>query len=244
VVNMDDAYSPDWLKKLTDKTIIRVSLNNLSANCFAQDIGFVEDQLHFLLHINGESIDITLKAEGEHNVRNALMAAACAYAAGAGLLQIQQGLKNFSPVSGRLKQFVGVNGAQVIDDSYNANPGSVRAAIDVLAKKSSQNVLVLGDLGELGPSAAKEHTDLGFYAKDKHIKQLFTVGKLTQETAKAFGEGAMHFSDQSSLVSHLKKIATANTTFLIKGSRSAAMDLVVKELVETKKNNQSCGDLY
>jgi UDP-N-acetylmuramoyl-tripeptide--D-alanyl-D-alanine ligase len=155
---------------------------------------------------------------------------------GANLQQIKQGLASFAPVAGRMSRHIGFNDAQIIDDSYNANPGSVRAAIDVLAQKS-QGILVLGDLGELGPEAPQLHTELGEYARAKKIANVFTVGKLSENASRAFGKGALHFADQSSLVEHLKKIANKDTTLLIKGSRSAAMDLVVRQLCDSARGS-------
>lgn len=232
VVNIDDRFAPDWLASLTNRRVIRVSMQNSDADCFAQEIEHNANNIEFAIHLQGSSTQVSINAQGEHNVRNALMAAACASAVGANLQQIKQGLANFAPVAGRMSRHIGFNNAQIIDDSYNANPGSVRAAIDVLAQKP-QGILVLGDLGELGPEAPQLHAELGEYARAKKIANVFTVGKLSENTARAFGESAKHFADQSSLVEHLKKIATKDTTLLIKGSRSAAMDLVVRQLCDS-----------
>jgi UDP-N-acetylmuramoyl-tripeptide--D-alanyl-D-alanine ligase len=131
-----------------------------------------------------------------------------------------------------MSRHVGINNSEIIDDSYNANPGSVRAAIDVLAQKK-RGVLVLGDLAELGADAPQLHVELGEYARAKKITHLFTVGKLSENATQAFGEGALHFADQTTLVAHLKKVAKKNTTLLIKGSRSAAMDAVVRQLCDS-----------
>lgn len=232
VVNIDDRFAPDWLAALTNRKVIRVAYQNRDADCFAQDIEPSANSIEFAINLQGASTQVSVNAQGEHNVRNALMAAACASAVGATLQQIKQGLANFAPVAGRMSRHVGINNAQIIDDSYNANPGSVRAAIDVLAQKS-QGILVLGDLGELGTEAPQLHTELGEYARAKKIAHLFTVGKLSENASRGFGEGAQHFVDQASLVEHLKKIANKDTTLLIKGSRSAAMDLVVRQLCDS-----------
>src|SRR5690606_6248153 len=169
---------------------------------------------------------------GEHSVRNALMAAACAYATGADIQQIKSGLANFAPVSGRMSKHTGINQVQIIDDSYNANPGSVRAAIDVLAQKQC-GILVLGDLGELGPNAAHLHAELGECARIKKLPHIFTVGTLSRNAAVAFGVEAKPFSEQADLIAYLKTIARADMTLLIKGSRSSRMDLVVRELCDS-----------
>lgn len=237
VVNMDDRFAPDWLAGLTNRRVIRVAFQNSEADCFAQDIEPSANSIEFAINLHGASTQVSVNAQGEHNVRNALMAAACASAVGASLQQIKQGLANFAPVAGRMSRHIGFNNAHIIDDSYNANPGSVRAAIDVLAQKT-HGILVLGDLAELGPEAPQLHTELGEYARAKKITNLFTVGKLSENATQAFGKGALHFADQPSLVAHLKTIANKNTTLLIKGSRSAAMDLVVRALCD------SAGDLH
>lgn len=229
VVNMDDRFAPDWLATLTNRRVVRVSFQNTDADCFAQDLQSSANSLEFTINLKGETTQVSLNAQGEHNVRNALMAAACASTVGANLQKIKQGLANFAPVAGRMSRHVGINDAAIIDDSYNANPGSVRAAIDVLAQKTN-SILVLGDLGELGPEAPALHAELGDYARAKKLTHLFTVGKLSENASRAFGAGAQHFGDKAALVAHLKAIANKNTTILIKGSRSAAMDSVVREL--------------
>lgn len=229
VVNVDDRFAPDWLATLTNRRVIRVSFNDTGADCFAQDIQTSANSLEFAINLQGQAMQVSLNAQGEHNVRNALMAAACASAVGADLQKIKQGLANFAPVAGRMSRHIGINGVALIDDSYNANPGSVRAAIDVLAQKK-HSVLVLGDLGELGAEAPQLHTELGEYARAKKLSHLFTVGTLSKNAATAFGAGAEHFKDKAALVEHLKTIANKKTTILIKGSRSAAMDTVVREL--------------
>lgn len=236
VVNMDDRFAPDWLATLTKRRVICVSFQNTEADCFAQDIQTSANSLEFAISLNNQVMQVSLNAQGEHNVRNALMAAACASAVGADLQKIKQGLANFAPVAGRMSRHIGINDVALIDDSYNANPGSVRAAIDVLAQKK-HSVLVLGDLGELGPEAPQLHAELGKYARSKKVKHLFTVGTLSENAATAFGVGAEHFSDKAALVAHLKTIADKKTTILIKGSRSAAMDSVVRELCVSAGDN-------
>ncbi|HTF97678.1 MAG TPA: UDP-N-acetylmuramoyl-tripeptide--D-alanyl-D-alanine ligase [Cellvibrio sp.] len=232
VVNLDDQFSPSWLAQLQGRNVISVSLQNSDADFYARTIELSDAEVSFELVTHGKTISITLNAQGEHSVRNALMAAACAFAAGASLQQIQAGLANFAPVSGRMSKHIGVNHVQIIDDSYNANPGSVRAAIDVLAQKT-RGVLVLGDLAELGPDAAQLHGELGDYARSKKLPHIFTLGNLSQNASEHFGAGAQHFIDRASLVAHLKTIARADMTLLIKGSRSSKMDLVVRELFDS-----------
>ena len=232
VVNLDDVFASQWLSALDGKKIIRVALHNPESNCHATSIQLGADKVEFELVINRDHVAVSLNAQGEHSVRNALMASACAYALGASLKQIQQGLEKFSPVAGRMSRHRGTNQSLVIDDSYNANPGSVRAAIDVLAQ-AQHSVLVLGDLAELGEGAAELHGELGEYARQKNIAHLLTLGKLSENASRQFGAGAEHFTERELLVAALKKLASPNTTFLIKGSRSSKMDLVVRELCDS-----------
>jgi len=232
VVNIDDAFAPQWIQQLAGKKTLTVSLVNPDANCRAEAIEYASEHLAFDLLIHRQRLRIILNAQGEHSVRNALMAAACAYALGASMEQIQRGLARFAPVAGRMSRQRGIHNALIIDDSYNANPGSVRAAIDVLAQ-AEDSILVLGDLAELGETATEQHAALGDYAKQKHINRLFTLGVLTANTSSHFGEGAQHFTERNQLLAALIPLLTSGTTVLVKGSRSSKMDLVVRELCET-----------
>jgi len=236
VVNLDEHYASQWLPQI-NVNVVTVSLADAGANCFAKNIVFGSDYVEFTLVIQQQETSIYINALGEHSVRNALMAAAMAFAVGASVSQIKNGLENFAPVSGRMSRHVGVNSALVIDDSYNANPGSVRAAIDVLAAKQGQRILVLGDLAELGDDAAGLHAALGAYAKYK-IDKLFTLGVLSRHASEAFGDAgsALNFTSREALIEQLKKVATPNTTLLIKGSRSAKMDLVVNALCSLQES--------
>ena len=238
VINIDDQFSPQWLSSV-QANIIRVSLNNSQADCYAENIQFASDSVQFDLVLKGNKQAIAMNVLGEHSVRNALMASAMASAVGASLENIQQGLANFSPVGGRMSRHLGINKALIIDDSYNANPGSVRAAIDVLAVREGQRIMVLGDLGELGENAADLHAQLGAYAQQKNLDHFFTLGVLTQHASEAYGQqlGQHHFADRESLTATLKNLATPDTTILIKGSRSAKMDLVVSALCSNGDNH-------
>lgn len=238
VINIDDQFSPQWLASV-QANVIRVSLHNSQADCYADKIQFAEDSVQFDLLFKGEKISINTNALGEHSVRNALMASAMAYAVGASLDNIQQGLANFSPVGGRMSRHIGINNALIIDDSYNANPGSVRAAVDVLAAREGQRIMVLGDLGELGENATDLHAQLGVYAKQKKLDHFFTLGVLTQYASEAYGQqvGQHHFTERELLIAALKNLTTPDTTILVKGSRSAKMDLVVSALCSNGDNH-------
>jgi UDP-N-acetylmuramoyl-tripeptide--D-alanyl-D-alanine ligase len=165
----------------------------------------------------------TLAIAGLHNVRNALAAAACAHAAGVPPAAIGAGLSAFRPYSGRLQQKRTTAGATLIDDSYNANPDSVRAAIDVLATCPGPTALVLGDMGEVGDQGPAFHAEVGRYAKQKGIGMLLGLGSASADAVKAYGAGAEHFDD----IEKLKQRNIEAKTILIKGSRFMKMERVV-----------------
>jgi UDP-N-acetylmuramyl pentapeptide synthase len=178
------------------------------------------------IRIAGGEATATLAIPGRHNVRNALAAAACAHAAGVGLRAIAEGLGAFRPYTGRLQLKRARSGATVIDDSYNANPDSVRAAIDVLAACPAPTALVLGDMGEVGAQGPEFHAEIGRYAKQKGVGMLLALGAATPDAVKAFGAGAEHFDDVEKLT--MKKIEAS--TILVKGSRFMKMERVVAAL--------------
>jgi UDP-N-acetylmuramoyl-tripeptide--D-alanyl-D-alanine ligase len=180
------------------------------------------------LHTPAGEADATLAIPGIHNVRNALAAAACAYAVGIRPITIGEGLTAFRPYPGRLQVKKAAGGATVIDDSYNANPDSVRAAIDVLASCPPPTALVLGDMGEVGERGAEFHREVGAYARSKGVSQLLALGEATKHAVDAFGAGARHLATVDEIISSLK----ANTV-LVKGSRFMKMERVVAALTGT-----------
>jgi UDP-N-acetylmuramoyl-tripeptide--D-alanyl-D-alanine ligase len=171
-----------------------------------------------------------LAIPGLHNVRNALAAAACAHAAGIPAEAIGAGLSAFRPYAGRLQVKRTADGATLIDDSYNANPDSVRAAIDVLAACPGPTALVLGDMGEVGAQGPEFHAEVGRYAKEKGIDVLFAVGSASKESVAAFGAAARHFEDPKEIPSSLKTMQT----ILVKGSRFMKMERIVADLTGGK----------
>ena len=170
----------------------------------------------------------TLAIPGIHNVRNALAAAACAHAAGVSMASIGHGLSAFRPYTGRLQVQQTEGGVTVIDDSYNANPDSVRAAIDVLASCPGPTLLVLGDMGEVGDQGPEFHREVGAYARMRGVNGLLAIGEATAHAVAAFGPGARHFARLEELVS-----AIEGRTVLIKGSRFMKMERVVAALTGT-----------
>ena len=185
--------------------------------------------------------DVHLKTLGQHNASNALAAAACAIAAKIPLSAIQKGLENFSPVQGRLQMHTIEQGnfasSIVINDSYNANPDSVLAAIDVLAQTPAPRVLILGDMGEVGQQGEIFHREIGLYALQKNIEYLFTAGQLSAHTSQAFGSHAQHFENSEALYKTLQSLPVKKYTFLVKGSRFMRMEKIVSLLLQQQSSS-------
>ncbi|MGQ9659252.1 MAG: UDP-N-acetylmuramoyl-tripeptide--D-alanyl-D-alanine ligase [Thermochromatium sp.] len=183
----------------------------------------------FRARVAGEDWPLALPLAGEHNVRNALAAAAVALALGVGRTAIAVGLATLAPVQGRLYPRL-CHGVGVIDDTYNANPDSVAAAIAVLAGLDGRRWLILGDLGELGPDAVRLYAEIGKQARASGLDRLLTVGTLSAEASRTFGVGAEHFATQDALLSRLKADLTPGDHVLVKGSRLARMERIVLAL--------------
>ncbi|WP_049723572.1 UDP-N-acetylmuramoyl-tripeptide--D-alanyl-D-alanine ligase [Gilvimarinus polysaccharolyticus] len=233
VINLDDPFAAGWLAQLHNRSHISFSLTNASADCYASDVESRGLTTYFNLHLRGRVLAISLPAVGLHNVSNALAAASCAHAVGASDAAITFGLNTFSPVPGRMNIKSGLNGVRVIDDSYNANPGSMRAAIDVLADMPGDRILVIGDMGELGADAHLLHAELGVYAASKKLDAVFSCGELAQVVSDNFVGVSKHFSTHKDLIAHLQAVTLgAGCTVLIKGSRSTQMDIVVRALTD------------
>ncbi len=184
------------------------------------------------IHLAGAVFALRLSAAGEHNVLNALAAAACCHSIGVTNQVIARGLQNFQPVSGRLQHKQAVNGARIIDDSYNANPDSVRAAIEVLAQFGPDTILVLGDMGEVGDDGIAFHQEIGAYARERGIGQLLTLGRLAQHATESFGGKAKHFDQLAEMLTALDALISTASTVLVKGSRFMKMERVVAHLIQ------------
>jgi UDP-N-acetylmuramoyl-tripeptide--D-alanyl-D-alanine ligase len=232
VVNIDDKYANDWLLLLKNHVIKTFSLENINADIYASNIVCSTENTHFVLHSEGESLDVFLPVPGKHNVSNALCSTALALMAGVSLDDVVIGLSRFSSVSSRLMKYKGFWGGVLIDDSYNANPSSVRAAIDVLSSYHETKILVLGDMAELGDMSKVAHVDIGLYAKKTGIEKLVSCGVDSAAASEAFGANAMHFDNKASLISYLKKQLSAGEVVLVKGSRSSALEEVVESLMK------------
>ena len=184
----------------------------------------------FEMSIEGAPLAVALAIDGAHNVRNALAAAACCHAIGVPAATIAAGLAGFRPAAGRLRRLTATTGAAVIDDSYNANPDSVRAAIDVLAQCAAPRVLVLGDMAEVGDEGPAFHAEVGAYARSRGLERLLAFGPASVATAAAFGDGAEHLPTIEDVCWRATKLASPQATVLVKGSRSARMERVVRAL--------------
>jgi UDP-N-acetylmuramoyl-tripeptide--D-alanyl-D-alanine ligase len=186
---------------------------------------------------DGSTFTIRLQAAGVHNVRNALAAIACALAAGIDQDAIVRGLESFTPVGGRLQRKDALCGATVIDDTYNANPDSVRAAIDVLAQYPSPRILVLGDMGEVGTQGKQFHEEIGAYAASRGIDTVLATGELARHLA---GAGARHFEQFDELLAALDSTlgSKSDATVLVKGSRFMKMERVVQHLIGSQNTGK------
>jgi len=180
-------------------------------------------------------IDLALSVPGRHNARNAAAAAAATLAAGVAPAAVKAGLEGYAGVKGRLQRRVGRNGARVVDDSYNANPDSMRAAIDVLASVPGKRIFVMGDMGEAGAAAGQFHDEIGGYAKSHGIDRLLCLGELSEAAAANFGEGGLHFRSLEDLTRAVLAELDPQTTVLVKGSRFMRMERVVTAIVEEDK---------
>ena len=188
----------------------------------------------FALHYQGETVQVALAVPGAHNVMNALAAAAASLAAGATLADVAQGLQQFGGVKGRLQQKTAANGARVIDDTYNANPDSMRAALEVIKPEAAQAVFVMGDMGELGADAEAMHAQIGQYARDCGVSRLYALGTHAKAAVHAFGAQGQHFDSVEALVATLQAETGAQHLVLVKGSRFMQMERVVNALTETQ----------
>ncbi|MCH6482957.1 UDP-N-acetylmuramoyl-tripeptide--D-alanyl-D-alanine ligase [Pseudoxanthomonas sp. LH2527] len=236
VINADDAFAEYFASRVPDRRILRFGLE-ATADLTARDIRATADGSDFVLVAPHGEIAVQLHLPGRHNVLNALAAAGIAMACGVSLAIIADGLSAAQPVAGRQVAHTLPNGAVVIDDSYNANPGSLIAAIDTLAAASAQaggeGWLVLGDMRELGDDAEALHADAGRRAKAAGLRRLYTLGPLSAAAAAAFGEGALAFDDHASLADALRGGLRDGVRCLVKGSRGSAMDRIVAALLST-----------
>jgi UDP-N-acetylmuramoyl-tripeptide--D-alanyl-D-alanine ligase len=230
VINADDRFAPLW-RELTKKhkTLTFGLQNDADISCQWQG------------DINGNRLDVatpvgdfqcTLKLLGQHNVMNALAATAVAVAAGVDADAIGEGINALQAVPGRMQPKPGIKGSRLIDDTYNANPSSLIAGLDVLAACEGQRFLVLGDMGELGDNSIELHQQAGADAARLNIDRVFTLGGFSQEAAQAFGDNGRHFEDVQQLIETVRPLLAEDVTVLVKGSRMMRMERVIAALSE------------
>jgi UDP-N-acetylmuramoyl-tripeptide--D-alanyl-D-alanine ligase len=233
VINADDEHAPLWRGLAGAHPLLEFGLDQQA------DVHGTWQPKDFGLQLNVQTpqgdFTAVLHVPGEHNARNALAATTAAIALNIPLEKIVAGLEKFRGVVGRLQRKAALHGASMIDDTYNANPASMRAAIGVLAQAAGKHILVLGDMGELGDDAAAFHAEIGTEARRAGIEKMFALGELSRNAVREFGSGARHFERIEDLQSELEKELDANTTILVKGSRFMKMERVVSHCVDTEK---------
>jgi UDP-N-acetylmuramoyl-tripeptide--D-alanyl-D-alanine ligase len=224
----DDACTPVWRELTGTRRVIDFALEATAVVTATCEIG--PENARVSMATPAGLIETQLAVTGMHNVRNALAAAACALAVGIDPRDIGLGLAAFRPVSGRGVRLRAAGGATVIDDSYNANPDSVRAAIDLLAQAAAPRLLVLGDMGEVGERCVEFHREVGAHARTQGIDAIYALGAASRDAVAAFGTGARHFDDVDMLVAALRARLEPGATVLVKGSRFMRMERVVQSL--------------
>lgn len=235
VINADDAYADFWREQIGSQPVRTFGIErpaDVRATLHQHGLEIAMD-----VHAAEGLVDFALGVPGRHNACNALAAAAACLAAGLPLAAVAEGLAGFSGVKGRLQRRPGRNGAEILDDTYNANPDSVRAGIDVLAATIGRKVLVLGDMGEIGEGSGQYHDEIGGYAKSQGIDRLFALGDASQQAVRNFGEGARHFCNVDKLIGAVDKELGPETTVLVKGSRFMKMERVADALAVSSGEN-------
>lgn len=235
IINLDNAWTSGWLENVSRqfRVVCYSMMENADADVRAVHIRTGDDGMHFTLSAYGNEANVHLHFLGAHNVGNAVAAASCCLAAGMDFARVIAGLTNARPYSGRLCLRAGLAGCSLIDDSYNANPASVEMAIRSLMDMEGQDrILVLGDMAELGSDAYQLHFEMGELAKSLGVSKLLACGGLTRATVKGFGEGGQHYPDQDALRDACQTLAAQGVIFLIKGSRSSAMDRIVESMID------------
>ena len=236
ILNKADDFYPLWLKLADQRPVISFALEDTSAEVYASEISLsIEKQritTKFRLHAGLEEAVICLQLAGKHNINNALAVSAAALAVDIPLAQIKQGLESVVPVTGRLQPYLSRFGNIVIDDSYNANPTSLKVALDVLMQYEGEPWLILGAFGELGYDSVKLHQQMGKDIKQQGVMRLFAVGEDAAHSVESFGEGGLFFESQQKLQNFLITTLKGNETLLIKGSRAQRMENVAAALID------------
>lgn len=230
VLNADDAFCADWAARAGDRSILTFGLNaDADCRCIGEPRYTASGSALTMRLPDDQRIEIDLPLPGRQNIANALAAAAAAFAIGTPAAQIAEGLARTRSVSGRLVRVPGAGGATLVDDSYNANPASARAALDYLAGLKGRRVLVLGNMAELGDEELSLHREIGEYARGR-CDDLIAIGGLAAEAAAGFGPAGRAFDDIDAAAEALQGMLGADVTILIKGSRVMGLDRLVASL--------------
>lgn len=232
IINADDKYADFWRERAHNHKQISFALNN-DADITASEIEFdyQSGKTNFLIHFPDKTLPASIPFAGTHNVQNAIAAAACCVAAGIEDSDICSGLEKMQTISSRLQMLESPQGVRLFNDTYNANPGSLRAGLEVLSSYPGPRWLIMGDMLELGDDAVALHREAAVMARQYGIVKVYGLGKLTANTVEEFGAGARHFESTSELSTQLKKDLSGQETLLIKGSRAMAMDKIVESLM-------------
>ena len=232
-INQDDAYAPLWRDFAAQSSIISFGFDehaDVRAGSAQPHPPQAPTGMRFTLHAQEGRVGVNLPLPGRHNVTNALAAAACGVALGMDLAEIASGLAGFEAPAGRLAWKATPEGARLLDDTYNANPTSLAAGMELLAGLPGEHWLILGAMAELGPDAARLHFEAGRHARELGIDRLFGLGGLAAEAIKGFGPGAVWFDDAQELADSVRRQLSKDVAVLVKGSRSARMERVVAAL--------------
>ena len=232
IVNADDPFADYWKGLNAGRRIVTFGLGNQASRGPGPqaDVRASADAGEARFVTPSDAFVARLQVAGEHNLLNAAAACAVAHALEIPPHAMQEGLNRFQGVPGRLQRRAGMNGAVVIDDTYNANPESMKAALAVLSLETGRRVFVMGDMGELGDAAGDLHAEVGRFARELKIDELFALGPLGARAVEAFGPGARHFDELEALVQALRDRARAGTAILVKGSRFMQMERVADAL--------------
>ena len=235
VINADDAYAAFWRGMAGGRPVRTFAIDGAADVVAAVRQHGLETDIE--LQSPEGAVAIKLAIPGRHNARNAVAAATACLAAGIPMSAVAEGLAAFSGVKGRLQRRVGKLGAEILDDTYNANPDSVRAGIDVLASTIGRKLMVLGDMGEIGEASGQYHDEIGGYAKSQGVDRLFALGDAAQLAVRNFGEGARHFCNVEKLIAAVEKELGPDTTVLVKGSRFMKMERVADALAVAEEKH-------
>ncbi|MFT3734010.1 MAG: UDP-N-acetylmuramoyl-tripeptide--D-alanyl-D-alanine ligase [Rhodocyclaceae bacterium] len=233
VVNADDPHADYWRSLNDGRQIVSFGLGAQADVSASHSMMAFGNKVH--MTALGEVRDFVLNVPGIHNVRNAMAAAAATLAAGIPLDVVVSGLAQYSGTKGRLEVKRTAEGAVVLDDTYNANPDSVRAGIDVLAATPGRKLLVLGDMGEIGDTSAQCHDEIGGYAKSQGVDRLLALGEYSAVAVRNFGAGGEHFETVEDLVAALRPMLGDDVVVLVKGSRFMKMERVVQLIAPATK---------